>query len=110
MVRNYLGQTKWSPGVIKARRGRLHYDVEVNERLVKRHVDQLRSRGAGLVCMWEDREWCDTYDLCDLVSIGDVLPDGVRGDDNPEVVENSRTDFVPRRTGRARKFPNRLNL
>ena len=45
MVRMYNDQVKWVPGIIKRKLGHLHYEVEVQGVLQKRHVDQLRSQG-----------------------------------------------------------------
>ncbi len=44
-VRNYANGPKWLPGVITALRGPLSYDVTLSDdRVIRRHVDQVRSR------------------------------------------------------------------
>ncbi len=44
-VRNYANGPKWLPGVITALRGPLSYDVTLSDdRVIHRHVDQVRSR------------------------------------------------------------------
>ena len=47
LVRMYNDQVKWVPGVIKQKIGHLHYEVEIQGVIHKRHVDQLRSHGTG---------------------------------------------------------------
>ena len=42
MVRSYNTDTKWVPGQVTKDLGRMHYDVNVDGRVSKRHVDQLR--------------------------------------------------------------------
>ena len=45
MVRVYVGQAKWIPGVVLRKLGPLTYDVETRDgRTVKRHADQLKLR------------------------------------------------------------------
>jgi len=107
MVRNYIGRKKWLPGRVKEVIGQLHYLVEIDGRVMKRHVDQMRSGGAGLVSVFGDSEWCNTYDLCDLVTTEEVLLDGGRRDEEPEANGNN---FIPRRSVRERKVPDRLNI
>ena len=41
-VRVYTGRQRWSTGKIKRVFGRLHYEVQVGRRTMKRHQDQLR--------------------------------------------------------------------
>ena len=44
MVRDYLGENKWVPRIVKRKVGCLTYDVEVpSGKLWRRHVDQIRS-------------------------------------------------------------------
>ena len=43
-VRLYLGNSKWSPGVILERCGPRNYKVQMGQKVFKRHVDQLRYR------------------------------------------------------------------
>ena len=48
-AREYVHENKWEFGNIKERLGRLHYLVLLDDgRVRKRHIDQLRSVGAGL--------------------------------------------------------------
>ena len=43
VARNYMGQNKWAPGIVRAQTGPLSYKVEVGSKLVwRRHIDQLR--------------------------------------------------------------------
>ena len=44
MVRDYLGENKWVPGIVKQKLGCLTNDVELTSgKLWRRHVDQIRS-------------------------------------------------------------------
>ena len=43
MVRTYANnKEKWTPGIINKKLGTLHYEVEVNGNLLKKHIDQLQ--------------------------------------------------------------------
>ena len=43
MVRTYANnKEKWTPGIIKKKLGTLHYEVEVNGNVLKKHIDQLQ--------------------------------------------------------------------
>ena len=42
MVRSYNTNEKWVPGHVTEDLGRLHYNVDVDGKVSKRHVDQLR--------------------------------------------------------------------
>lgn len=44
LVRNYLGKPKWVPGVIIAREGPLNYQVKVDSRVWRRHLEQILPR------------------------------------------------------------------
>lgn len=49
-VREYVHENKWEFGIVKERLGKLHYLVQLNDgRVWKRHIDQMRSVGAGLL-------------------------------------------------------------
>ena len=41
LVENYNGEPKWVPGTILSRLGPMNYEVLVNGKIWKRHVDQL---------------------------------------------------------------------
>ena len=43
-ARAYGDSEKWAPGRVTARRGKVLYDVQLEDRSASRHVDQLRSR------------------------------------------------------------------
>lgn len=38
---------KWLPGVINSRLGDLHYHNKYKDKLIKRHIDQIRSTAVG---------------------------------------------------------------
>lgn len=42
MVRSYNTDVKWVPGQVTRDLGRMHYEVNVDEKVSKRHVDQLK--------------------------------------------------------------------
>jgi len=42
MVRSYNTPNKWVPGIITRKVGNMHYDVNVNGNVTKRHTDQLK--------------------------------------------------------------------
>ena len=41
LVADYSGSSKWIPGVILSRLGPMNYEVLVNNKVWKRHVDQI---------------------------------------------------------------------
>lgn len=48
-AREYVHENKWEFGNVKERYGKLHYAIQLDDgRVWKRHIDQLRSVGAGL--------------------------------------------------------------
>ena len=42
LVRIYDNKDKWQPGIVSQKVGDLHYDVEVNGHVTRRHIDQIR--------------------------------------------------------------------
>lgn len=42
MVRSYYTPDKWVPGTVNKTLGNMHYEVQVDDRVITRHVDQLR--------------------------------------------------------------------
>ena len=47
IARNYTGNSKWVPGIVRAQLGPLSYEVEIGPNLVwRRHTDQLKDSNA----------------------------------------------------------------
>ena len=42
LFRNYNSQSKWEIGIVQKKIGSLHYLIKYNNKVVKKHLDQLR--------------------------------------------------------------------
>ena len=42
LFRNYNSQNKWETGIVQKKLGNLHYLIKYNDKVVKKHLDQLR--------------------------------------------------------------------
>ena len=42
LFRNYNSQNKWETGIVQKKLGSLHYLIKYNNKVVKKHLDQLR--------------------------------------------------------------------
>ena len=42
LFRNYNSQNKWEKGIVHKKIGSLHYLIKYNNKVVKKHLDQLR--------------------------------------------------------------------
>ena len=42
LFRNYNSQNKWEKGIVQKKLGNLHYLIKYNNKVVKKHLDQLR--------------------------------------------------------------------
>ena len=42
LFRNYNSQNKWEIGIIEKKLGNLHYLIKYNDKVVKKHLDQLQ--------------------------------------------------------------------
>ena len=42
LFRNYNSQNKWEKGIVQKKIGSLHYLIKYNNKVVKKHLDQLR--------------------------------------------------------------------
>ena len=42
LFRNYNSQNKWEKGIVQKKLGSLHYLIKYNNKVVKKHLDQLR--------------------------------------------------------------------
>ena len=69
MIRVYNSQNKWVKGIVKRRLGNLHYEIEVDGYLVKRHVDQMK---AGIISYTLEKEQSKKEKL---PVMGRILPD-----------------------------------
>ncbi|XP_071953858.1 uncharacterized protein [Antedon mediterranea] len=127
-VRNYIGQTKWVPGVVVNQEGPLNYKIDVGNKLVwKRHVDQIKDRGVNVDFENKEGEDMDTEyvdkrveEILSRKTKENCINDNVKSNDaieqtkenciNDNVKSNVATKpSVLRRSTRVRKAPDRFH-
>ena len=101
MVRSYNTPDKWIPGEVTREIGKMHYDVNVNGKVMKRHVDQLKPSGVSKECEPLTDQTLQTDTTSESLIPETVLPN----------LESSPIPLrvLPSRTSRG-KPPDRLNL
>jgi hypothetical protein len=125
-VRDYgSANARWKFGRVVSRDGALHYTVEVQGNLVRRHTDQIRSVGESVrndevptvprySVYKESPKNDDTSSVTNSVDSSSVSTNSSPADprtDNQEVVQpDVDVQTIPRRSGRVRRPPDRLNL
>ena len=98
-MRNFSSGPTWLPGTVIATRGPLSFEVKLtDDRVVRRHIDHVRSRTAGTFVSTDDQ---DDLDDVDLPTISPEEPTrGAQVEDTPP--------SEPRRSTRVRHPPDRL--
>lgn len=110
LVKNYRGGEKWLNGVIREVLGPVTYNVEVNGKIVKRHVNQMLSTKANPAQLTQE-DSCAVLDFEESDTETDMeQPMPVAVEAQPTVP--SPAPVVERRTRpvRNRRPPDRLNL
>ena len=98
MVRSYTTPNKWVPGTVTRQVGTMHYDVNVDGNVTKRHIDQLKP------------SWTDQPQNSDQHSPEESVPS--TSDEQPTVPSPQSSDarrVLPERTSRGLP-PERLDL
>lgn len=114
-ARNFSQGSPWLPGVIEEPRGLVSYTVKLEDgRTVRRHVDHLRERftqeSQARASASSTPEWDDSIPFEPTVDSESEPPDSPSAPGGQSDGTASGSNHVPpRRSGRARKPPDRYN-